>query len=264
MRLLAFILIWVSLGVGAVSATTAYMWKFPESGGADHFLLGTDTDGTKTYAVLSGVAGIDANEAAIVQPDTALTPEVVAQLQTESTEPVQRVKVKTFKFSRWTHLPHFAIACVGLLAGAMLTRLSAARAIKLADANAESDDAMSPENAVTQLRTVVAGLLEDAPAQPDSRRACALITDRLGDAISDFVPPITEQRERLVARMGLGSYASLMDVFASAERAMNRAWSAAADQAYDEAIESLERAAERLPVVEDKLTGRAPSLLPLG
>ncbi|MFG0260297.1 MAG: hypothetical protein ACF8LK_08085 [Phycisphaerales bacterium JB041] len=264
MRLLAFILIWVSLGVGAVSATTAYMWTFPETGGPDHFLLGTAEDGTKTYAVLSGVAGIDANDAPVARADTELTPEVVERLRAESVEPVQRVKVKTFKFSRWTHLPHFAIACVGLLAGAMLTRLSAARAIKLADASAEADDAMSPENAVAQLRVVVSGLLEDAPAEPDNRRACALITERLGDAISDFVPAITEQRERLVARMGLGSYAALMDVFASAERAMNRAWSAAADQAYEEAIVSLERAAERLPVVEDKLSGRAPSLLPLG
>jgi len=264
MRLLAFVLIWVSLGVGAVSATTAYLWTFPESGAPDHFLLDTAPDGTKSYAVLSAVAGIDADRAPIAQPDTALTPEVVAMLQAESTQPVQRVKVKTFKFSRWTHLKYFALACVGLLAGAMLTRLSASRAIKLADANAEKDDTLSPENAVTQLRAVVAALLEDAPAEPDTRRACALITDRLGDAISDFVPAITEQRERLVARMGLGSYASLMDVFASAERAMNRAWSAAADQAYDEAMDSLERAAERLPVVEDRLTGRTPSLLPLG
>ena len=213
MRLLAFVLIWVSLGVGAVSATTAYMWTFPKSGEPDRFLLGTDADGTKNYAVLSAVAGIDANKAPIVRPDTALTPEVVARIQAESIEPVDRVKVKTFKFSRWTHLPYFALACVGLLAGAMLTRLSAARAVRLADAHADTDDALSPENAIEQLRLVVAGLLADAPAENDRRRACAMITDRLGNAISDFVPPVTEQRERLVARMGLGSYASLMDVY---------------------------------------------------
>lgn len=264
MRFLAFILIWVSLGVGAVAATTAYSWSFPQAGEADHFLLGTDEDGQKAYAVLASTAGESATGAPVVEPDTALTPEIVTKLQAESVKPVNRVRVKSFKLSRWTHLPYFAIACVGLLAGAMLTRLNATRAAKLADAEAEQDDALSPENAITQLRAVVAALLDEAPQQPSERQACALITHRLGDAIADYVPPITEQRDRLVARMGLSGYAGLMDVFSAAERAMNRAWSASADQAYDEAMESLERAAERLPVAEDKLTGRAPSLLPLG
>lgn len=73
-----------------------------------------------------------------------------------------------------------------------------------------------------------------------------------------------EQRERLVGRMGLGAYAALMDVFAGAERSLNRSWSAAADFALDESVEALERAGERLAVAEDKLTGRTPTVLPLG
>lgn len=264
MRLLAFILIWVSLGVGAVSATTAYLWTMPESGSPDHFLLGTDDEGQSTYAVLSSAAGKAGDGGSVLEAETELTPEVVERLRAESVEPVNRVKVKTFKLSRWTHLPHFAIAAVGLLVGAMLTRVSAAKAVKLAEANAESDDSISPAQAVAHLREVVNELVKALPLERDRRAACEMITDQLGDAISDYVPHVVEQRERLVARMGLGGYASLMDIFASAERAMNRAWSAAADQAFEEALESLERAAERLPVVEDKLTGRTPSLLPLG
>lgn len=263
MRFLAFVIIWASLGVGAVSTTTAYLWKFPESGETDSFLLGTSDDGTRTYAVLSAEAGITEADEPVVAADTALTPEVVERLQAESVEPVERVRVKTFKLSRWSYLPHFVIACVGLLAGAMLARVSAARAVKAADTAAEQSDALSPESAIAGLREVVGGLLRDVPLERDDRRACAIITDRLGDAIGDLVPAISDQRERLVARMGLSAYASLMDVFASAERAMNRAWSAAADQVIEESVESLERAAERLPIVEDKLTGRTPSLLPL-
>ncbi|MDQ7012389.1 MAG: hypothetical protein Q9O74_00660 [Planctomycetota bacterium] len=264
MRFLAFVIIWASLGVGAVSTTTAYLWTFPESGETDSFLLGTGDDGIKAYAVLSADAGITEADEPVVAADTALTPEVVEKLQAQSVEPVERVRVKTFKLSRWSYLPHFVMACVGLLIGAMLTRVSAARAIKAEDAKAAQSDALSPEQAVAELREVVAGLLRDVPLERDDRRACALITDRLGDAIGDLVPAIADQRERLVARMGLGTYASLMDIFSSAERAINRAWSAAADQVIDESIESLERAAERLPIVEDKLTGRTPSLLPLG
>lgn len=274
MKLLAFLLIWISLGVGAVAATTAYVWKVPDEGD-EVFVLDTDADGNKVYAVLAADAGKagstepDASAADGAEPeaepvaeaDTALTPEVVEALRGAG---VQRVRVKTFKLSRWTHLPHFGAACIGLLAGAILTRLSASRAAKLADQQADHADAVSPEKAVAELCAVVRTLLDDVPKLGDEHHTCHAITHRLGDAIGDLVPAIVDQRERLVGRMGLGAYAGLMDVFSAAERNMNRAWSAAADYALDESIEALERAGERLAVVEDKLTGRTPSLLPLG
>jgi hypothetical protein len=264
MRLLAFVLIWGSLALGAVSATTAYMWTFPAEGEADAFRIGEDAAGEPVYAVLASPAGIDAEGQPVVGPDTPLSPETVERLRAESLKPVERVKVKGFSFGRWTHLPHFIAACVGLLAGAMLTRLNAARALRQVESRTGKDAMAAPEDAIAELRAVVGELIEQLPLEPDERRACERVTDRLGLAIRDLVPPIVEQRDRLVARMGLGSYAALMDVFASAERAMNRAWSAAADQHLDESLESLELASERLAVAEAKLTGRTPSVLPLG
>ncbi len=263
MKLLAFLLIWISLGVGAVATTTAYVWRVPETGDLESFRLAADEDGQAVYAILAADAGKIDKDTPIIKADTPLTPEVVKQLQ-EAKEPVDRVRVKSFKLSRWTHLPYFGAACVGLLAGAFLTRRSTARAIKLADELAEHEDTMTPEKALTELRLVVGSLLEDISTLGEPHHACHTITHKLGDAISDYVPAITDQRERLVARMGLGTYAGLMDVFSAAERSMNRAWSAAADFSLDESMESLERAAERLAVAEDKLTGRTPSLLPLG
>ena len=276
MRLLAFLLIWISLGVGAVAATTAYTWKVPAQGD-EAFQIGSGPDGSKVYAVLAAPAGkkaaagdTDAEgdaaseeeaEGPLFEADTALEPGVVDQLRAAG---VERVRVKTFKLSRWTHLPYFGAACVGLAAGGLLTRLSAARDAKLADEQQAADDTASPDKAVEQLRVVVAELLSDIPGFGDDQFACHHVTEKLGDAIRDLVPSVTEQRERLVGRMGLGNYAALMDVFAAAERNMNRAWSAAADFALDECVESLERAGDRLVVAEDKLTGRTPSLLPLG
>ncbi len=263
MKLLAFLLIWISLGVGAVATTTAYVWRVPESGDLESFRLHAAEDGEVSYAVLAASAGKIDDNTPLFKAGTALTPEIVKQLQ-ESAEPVERVRVKSFKLSRWTHLPYFGLACAGLLAGAFLTRRGAAHDAKLAEEQAGHDDAVTPEKAVIELRTVVRSLLEDIPTLGDEHHACHTITLRLGDAISDYVPAVADQRELLVGKMGLGRYAGVMDVFSAAERSMNRAWSAAADENLDESVESLKRAAERLGVVEDKLTGRTPSLLPLG
>lgn len=260
MKLLAFLLIWISLGVGAVAATTAYSWKIPEAGD-EAFQIGTDEAGGKVYAVLAAPAGGTADDGPLVEANTAMTPEVVVQLREAG---VERVRVKSFKPGRWTHLPYFGIACIGLLAGAVLTRLSASRAAKLADQQADAGDTMSADRAIAELRAVTAALLADIPGMGGDHEACHEITHRLGEAIQDLVPAITEQRERMVGRMGLGAYAGFMDIFSGAERSLNRAWSAAADAALDESIEALERAGERLAVAEDRLTGRTPSLLPLG
>lgn len=260
MRLLAFILIWLSLGIGAVAATTAYVWAMPPKGSEGQFQIGENAEQTPIYAVLAADAGKGEDGAPIATPDTPLTPELVAQLQNAG---VKRVRVKSFRISRWTHLPHFVVACVGLLAGAILTRLSAARAVRLAEQAHAEGDTLSPEAALKSLRAVVRALLDDLPNVGGTEQACRTINQRLGDAARDLVPTIVDSRDRLVARMGLGSYAGFMDTFAAGERSLNRAWSAAADGAEEEAVESLERAAERLSVAEARLSGRTPSLLPL-
>jgi hypothetical protein len=55
----------------------------------------------------------------------------------------------------------------------------------------------------------------------------------------------------------MGGYARLMDVYAAAERAMNRAWSAAADNDETEAVASLERALVLLDESAKRLPGSA-------
>ncbi|HZW09804.1 MAG TPA: hypothetical protein VFF69_07865 [Phycisphaerales bacterium] len=259
MRLLGLVLIWVSLGVGVVAATTAYVWVVPAEGGAERFQVGGTPGQEPEYAVLAAPAGEAEDGGPIAAAGDALTPEVVTRLREAG---VRRVRVKTFELSRWTHFPQFMGAAVGLLAGAILARLSTARAARLAEQRPAAPDALSPEAAVRGLRSAARALVEET-AQFGDEEACRAVVERLGAALQDLAPVVLDSRERLVAKMGLGRYAGFMDSFAAGERSLNRAWSAAADLAREESIECLGRAGERLAIAEDRLTGRAPPLLPL-
>ena len=67
--------------------------------------------------------------------------------------------------------------------------------------------------------------------------------------LSDFA----ESRQALVKRFGLMVYADVMTEFASAERLINRSWSAAADGYVDEVASSLRRADQHLRRARDLL-----------
>ena len=70
---------------------------------------------------------------------------------------------------------------------------------------------------------------------------------------SAHVPPFIAARPALVARLGLGGYAQLMDHFAAAERQLNRAWSAAADGYATDAVECLDNASTLLGEAEQRM-----------
>jgi hypothetical protein len=72
------------------------------------------------------------------------------------------------------------------------------------------------------------------------------VLDRLGAVQREDVPAVIAARRELTERLGLAGYAQFMDVFAAGERAVNRAWSSAADGHEAEAKQSLARAAELL------------------
>jgi len=86
----------------------------------------------------------------------------------------------------------------------------------------------------------------------DQERLKAIIT-RLGALQRDAIPRFIESRPRLVARLGLGRYAEIMDVFAAMERKINRAWSAAADGHLPESQAALDDAVAMAPGVRAKL-----------
>lgn len=76
------------------------------------------------------------------------------------------------------------------------------------------------------------------------------------DPLADFA----EARQSLVKRFGLEVYAEVMTEFASAERLINRSWSAAADGYVDEVELSLARAKEHLTRARDMLQAAEASI----
>lgn len=84
---------------------------------------------------------------------------------------------------------------------------------------------------------------------------CQRIDADCMDPINAFV----EAREAMIHRFGIAEYATMMDSFALGERALNRAWCAAADGYIDEVNLCLERAeshlAKALATVETCVSG---------
>lgn len=85
------------------------------------------------------------------------------------------------------------------------------------------------------LVTVVGRLCQSQLAPGAVVRA---IDDECAEPFSEFA----ESRQALVKRFGMKVYADVMTEFASAERYVNRSWSAAADGYVDEVASSLNRA----------------------
>jgi hypothetical protein len=77
----------------------------------------------------------------------------------------------------------------------------------------------------------------------------ALLTEAQRTHLAAFV----EARPLLIARHGLVGFAEIMDRFAACERQVNRAWSAAADNVYEESVECLDLGAELLEETINRL-----------
>lgn len=88
--------------------------------------------------------------------------------------------------------------------------------------------------------TLVAKLNQSKNRTPASVLHC--IDHGCVEPLSEFA----ESRQALVKRFGLKVYADVMTEFASAERLINRSWSAAADGYVDEVATSLDQADQHL------------------
>lgn len=96
------------------------------------------------------------------------------------------------------------------------------------------------QQSLARLAGIVEQLCENRHHVPSEVLRC--IDDQCVEPLSDFA----EARQALVKRYGLAVYAEVMTEFASAERYINRSWSAAADGYVDEVTASLNRANQHL------------------
>lgn len=238
MKLVAFLIIAVSMCIGVIGSLTAYL---PPLSLADQALIGL------TLNADAGNTSVDLRRPApIATKGTAVTPELLAQLRAAN---VQRIKVKEFSLARWPEWWVFTLGCVGLGGAALLVRSmrrTASVAAGQGSRTAGAAAAMSPAQLLDAMRADLESLRGKLRATPSSRDRLAAIVADIGHMQQTHIAAFINARAELTARLGLGGYARLMDAFAAAERAINRAWSAAADEVETEANACLDRAAELL------------------
>lgn len=237
MKLLGYLIVVVSLVAGVMAAVTAYL---PRLSLPDESLLGL------TLNAPAGPGPKARGAAPVASSGATLTPEILAQLRTQG---VTRVRVREFSPGRWSGAWIFGASAVGLLVGGLLVR-SAARA---RDPLAGEGGGTDAETALESIRGIVGSLRRDLPGLPDDASRNAAVLERLGEVQREHAPAFVRARTALLAARGLAGFAQIADRFATAERQINRAWSAAADNQASEAAECLERATTLLEATAERL-----------
>jgi hypothetical protein len=148
---------------------------------------------------------------------------------------------------RWPGKWFFVASVAGLLVGAVIIRRSGKRPTSGATAAAQEE---LPEAALLGIKAVLDELRQ---SELDREARLRQIRDRLDEVQKTHMAAFIEARPLLIDRLGLVGFANLMDSYAACERQIFRAWSAAADGYYDEAVACLEPAAELLEEARKKL-----------
>jgi len=239
MKLFGFLLMTIATILGTVSATTAYLPVL------DAGLVGL------TLNEPAGVRMTDEGEVPIAVKDQELSESTITELQDAG---VERVRVKEFAFSRWSHWPLFALAVVLMIAGTMMVRVATKGEIR-ASSEAGHEGSSRPEQLVDEIDREVADLRRALEDILDEEARLVTIVDRVGRLQSQQIAQFFDTRSSLVGRLGLAGYAGAMDRFSALERSLNRAWSAAADEYEEEAMACLERASSLVPEVRERLRG---------
>ncbi len=187
----------------------------------------------------------------ILSPDDVgedgVTAEQVSDLATAG---VAYVRTKEFSWPYWWV---FAVSAVGLGAGSLLVRVATKRE-QQTDTSASDSKTVSPDESIANLIEAAESLRDELAATTDPAERQRLLLTRLNEMQRTDVEAFVDARLALTTRLGLGRYAEIMDRFAAAERQINRAWSAAADAALDEALDCITRVPMLLLEVREKLS----------
>ena len=239
MKLLGLLMVWGALAAGALAAATGYLAALDAD---DQRLLGL------TLAAPAGlVQQPDETFEPIAEKDQQLSQRLLLQLREAG---VRNIRVKEFDFRRWRGRWYFAASLVVLLLGGRLTRRSSKAKVI---AESESGRVASPEQTLQSIAEALEQLRSELPGMADPQTQMELIVQRVDELQKTQMTAFVDAREVIVASLGLAGYAGLMDAYAVAERQINRAWSAAADLAYEEAFVCLEEASTLIGEARRKL-----------
>ncbi|RMH10144.1 MAG: hypothetical protein D6695_11985 [Planctomycetota bacterium] len=244
MKLIGNLLVWICVASGLMAASSFYAWEVGADPSADdRFIIAEPAGEPVQYArLLRSINTVDGNE--IAAADEELNPQTLARLRDAG---VKRVIVKHVSgghlkmLANWTGKSIFLASAVGLIAGGMLLRGAAKREVD--DAQLSDAPRETPEEVCGQIRGAIADLRGSLGGMSSDHEKMHAIVRALGEVQAELVPKFAETRPILIARRGVGGFASVMDAFAAMERKINRSWSAAADGAFFESVAALEDAA---------------------
>lgn len=248
MKLLAALIMTISLAFGLIASLTGYVPNL-------------DRIDPEQELTLNAPAGVDPDAPgrprfvpAQEEDPIVLTAEVIEQLKEDGET---RVRVKEFDFGRWEYWWLFTIACVGLLVGALMMRIASRRALE-ETARQEQAEHVSPPDLLHAAFERLQELRTQINREPDQHASMKRMIDALDSIHAEQLEPFVEAKQVLVGHYGMTGYAQLMDKFAAAERQVNRAWSASADEVYEEAVECLDEAIARMKLAIDQLEELTP------
>lgn len=141
---------------------------------------------------------------------------------------------------KWATVPWlwYAVAMAVGVVGVVLLR-RAKREDHADDAKTDAEYSVIGQS-LAKLSAAVETLCQNAQGPPAD--TLKFIDDQCAEPLADFA----DSRQALVKRFGMTVYADVMTEFASAERYVNRTWSAAADGYVDEVDTSIRRAHQHL------------------
>ena len=135
-----------------------------------------------------------------------------------------------------------------VLIGAVIGR-KAVKAEATSDTNKKGAPATDFGALLTKLAADLNALSESMGPLPNTGQADAVKTQIEALQFEAF-EPIVEARGRIQARFGIANYAELFSPFSSAERRVNRSWSALVDNHWPEACDSMRIAALQMNETE--------------
>ena len=150
---------------------------------------------------------------------------------------------------KWSTIPWWAYTAsmaIGI-AGIVLLR----KTTREADSDVEKTEAQYAVvlSSLKEVSAIVARLADQTTQHVPSEVLHA-IDNECAEPLADFA----ESRQAMAKRFGMELYANVMTEFASAERYVNRSWSAAADGYVDEVATSLTRAKLHLVNAQDLIS----------
>jgi hypothetical protein len=252
MKVIGSLLVTISLIIGVLTATTAYLVPIDR--------IDPETDRVVLHAPAGKIIDEDdptARPQPVLRPGTAEQPLVIQEEHLEQLREAgaSRVHAKQFSLRHWRESWIFALSCIGLFVGSLMVRTAMKRELTATAETKAKTQVASPQELLDGALEKARSLHRKLETMTDPHAKLRRIMVQIESMQDENFEPFVYNRALVINQYGMGGYAQIMDKFAAAERQFNRAWSAAADGVLDEAEESLGNGLVLLEEARGRLTG---------